>query len=321
MTFRWFVILAVITWQKVAAMNDYPGLVLTNGVIRVSVFLPDAKQGYYRGTRFDWSGIIEQVEFRGHRYYQPLHAEHDPYRHDSVGGPAEEFAMFNPMGFAEAGPGESFIKIGVGLLQKGHEQDYRFDGDYPLIRAGDWDIDYQSDRVEFEQDFRGDRGWAYRYRKIIRLLENRAELVIEHRLENSGDKTIDINHYNHNFTIIDGVDYGPDYRVEFPFATDQPQSINDLAWFRDDYIETGDSLAGNSLWIQLYEGDARSDYNAATVRNLRTGASVAFKGDAGIDRMVFWGVDRAACPEPFIKIYLEPGQSREWSTVYRYRVE
>ena len=86
--------------------SEYPMLELENGEIRVSVFLPDPVHGYYRGARFDWSGIIEHVDTSKHRFYAPVHAIHDPQRHDSVSGPAEEFAMFDPMGFDEAAPGE-----------------------------------------------------------------------------------------------------------------------------------------------------------------------------------------------------------------------
>ena len=84
------------------ADNEYPKLALDNGVLKVSIYLPDADRGFYRGTRFDWSGIIERVTYKGHQFYAPLHVVHDPYTHDSVSGPAEEFAMFNPMGFAES---------------------------------------------------------------------------------------------------------------------------------------------------------------------------------------------------------------------------
>lgn len=87
-----------------SAASDYPKLELDNGEIQVSIYLPDASRGYYRGTRFDWSGIIERVDYRGHRFYSPLHTDHDPMGHDAISGPAEEFAVFNPMGFAEAKP-------------------------------------------------------------------------------------------------------------------------------------------------------------------------------------------------------------------------
>ena len=304
--------------MSASAASDYPKLELDNGEIQVSIYLPDADRGYYRGTRFDWSGIIGRVDYRGHRFYAPLHENHDPMGHDSVSGPAEEFAMFNPMGFAEAGAGESFVKIGVGLLARGDSDEYLFHGDYRMLRAGEWEIEHGADWVSFAQDFEGERGWAYRYRKTIRLLPGLPELTIEHRLENSGDKTIDVNHYNHNFTIIDDIPYGPDYRVEFPFSTAQPLPVNDLAWFRGNAIEIEQPLQDNSLWIQLFEGSDPGGYNAALVRNTRTGAAVEFSGDAPITRMVFWAVERAACPEPFIQINLIPGQVRQWSSRYRF---
>ena len=301
-----------------SAQDEYPKLVLDNGEIRVSVYLPDAARGYYRGTRFDWSGIVERVDYAGHRFYAPLHATHDPHRHDCVSGPAEEFGMTAPIGFAEAGPGESFLKPGVGLLRKGEADEYRFNGDYEMIRAGDWDIDRQRERVTFLQELRGERGWAYRYRKTVRLVPGRPEMVIEHRLDNSGEKTIDVDHYNHNFTIVDDTPYGPGYRVEFPFATERPIQIDGVAWFRANAIEVDRPLQDKSLWLPVFEGGGRARDNAARVVNERTGAAVEFAGDAPLNRMVFWAVERAACPEPFIDIHLEPGQAREWSSRYRY---
>ena len=298
--------------------DDYPRLQLGNGVLSVSIFLPDAERGFYRGTRFDWSGIIERVEYAGHRFYAPLHAEHDPCAHDGVSGPAGEFGMFRPMGFAEAGYGESFVKIGVGLLQKGESDEYLFHGDYRLLRAGEWQIQHDDRQVGFRQQLEGERGWAYDYQKTIRLEDEQPEMVIEKRLENTGSKTIDLQYYNHNFTIIDDLAYGPDYSVEFPFTTDQPVAINDIARFRENRIEVDEPLGDRSLWIPVYEGEDPGGYYAARVRNRVTGAEVRFRGDATINRMVFWAVERAACPEPFIRITLEPGESTRWSTRYRF---
>jgi hypothetical protein len=297
---------------------DYPRLQLDNGILQVSIYLPDAERGYYRGTRFDWSGIIERIDYAGHRFYAPLHPQHDPLGHDHVSGPAGEFAMFRPMGFAEAAAGESFVKIGVGLLEKGESDEYQFDGDYRLLRAGEWKIEHGQGEVKFSQHLRGERGWAYHYQKTIRLTPGQPEMVIGKRLENRGTNTIDIQYYNHNFTLIDDHPYGPDYRVEFPFATETAVEINHIARFRGNAIEVDAPLGERSLWLPVFEGEDPGHYNAASVRNLRSGAGVEFKGDAAINRMVFWAVERAACPEPFTRIRLEPGQAYHWSTRYRY---
>ena len=51
-----------------ASAAEYPQTRLDNGQIKVTVNLPDAAKGFYKGTRFDWSGVIEDLEYRGHRY-------------------------------------------------------------------------------------------------------------------------------------------------------------------------------------------------------------------------------------------------------------
>ncbi len=226
--------------------------------------------------------------------------------------------MFDPMGFDEAGSGESFVKIGVGLLRKGDDAEYQFSADYEIIEAGKWDIEHGPDRVQFLQDVVGERGWAYRYLKTVRLVPGAPELIIAHRLENAGTRKIEIDNYNHNFTLIDGLPYGPDYRVEFPFTTTFPIRINDRAWFRDNAIEVPQPLGENSLWIPLFEGEGRVDYNRAVIKHLPSGASVEFTGDAPVTRMVFWAIERAVCPEPFIRLKLAPGQAKEWSSRYHY---
>ena len=298
--------------------SEYPKLELENGEVRVSIYLPDAVHGYYRGARFDWSGIVERVDTARHRFYAPVHATHDPLLHDGVSGPAEEFAMVDPMGFDEAAPGESFVKIGVGLLRKRDDSEYVFNGNYEIIRAGEWDIEQTPYRVDFCQDFVGERGWAYWYLKSIQLVPGLPEMIIAHRLENTGEKDIDIDNYNHNFTLIDALPYGPDYRVELPFTTTIPIRISERAWFRDNAIEVPEPLGDNSLWIPLYEGDGRVDYNGALIEHLPSGAAIEFTGDAPITRMVFWAIERAVCPEPFIRLKLAPGEVAEWSSHYRF---
>ncbi len=46
-----------------------PEAEIANGPIRVRLYLPDATTGFYRGTRFDWSGVIGGLEYAGHNYY------------------------------------------------------------------------------------------------------------------------------------------------------------------------------------------------------------------------------------------------------------
>jgi hypothetical protein len=299
-----------------SATTEYPMLALSNGVIAMQVYTPDGDKGFYRGIRFDWSGIIAGVDYKGHRFYGPWRSPHQPEGNDFVSGPAEEFAMEKPMGYDEAKPGETFIKVGVGLLERVDKKDYHFFGRYPLVKPGEWTVRSGPDWVEFHQELQGPRGWAYRYTKRISLGQGQATFAIHHKLENSGAKTIDINHYNHNFTSIDGTPFGPNYSVTFPFAAAEPQQIKeDLAVFRGNGIEVLKPLGEESLWIRL-RGPGTAADNACTIRNNKTKAGVSFQGDVAISEFRFWSVETAACPEPFIAIQLEPGQAKEWTWDY-----
>ena len=112
-----------------AQTSTPPSVQISNGAITATVYLPDATAGYYRGTRFDWAGVIGRLEYRGHTFYAPWFTKTDATvrdfvndgvdvtagPHTAVTGPAEEFSV---LGFAEAAPGGAFVKIGVGALRK-----------------------------------------------------------------------------------------------------------------------------------------------------------------------------------------------------------
>src|SRR4051812_12289404 len=115
--------LLLIASAPAAHAADSPRHVLTDGRLTLTVLLPDAKTGFYRGTRFDWSGVVEKAEVNGHTLFGYWKATHDPTNHDDVPGTAEEFGtatspVAGPLGYREAKSGQTFLKIGVGELEK-----------------------------------------------------------------------------------------------------------------------------------------------------------------------------------------------------------
>jgi hypothetical protein len=50
---------------SVAAGADFPEARISSGTLDAKLYLPDAEKGYYRGTRFDWSGVIYSLRYRG----------------------------------------------------------------------------------------------------------------------------------------------------------------------------------------------------------------------------------------------------------------
>ena len=60
------------------AAADYPEARISNGVLKVKLLLPDAQNGYYRGTRFDWSGAMSSLQVKGHEYFGKWFERYDP---------------------------------------------------------------------------------------------------------------------------------------------------------------------------------------------------------------------------------------------------
>src|SRR5882762_5590989 len=97
--------------------ENYPQAEISNGAIRAKLNLPDAQKGYYRGTRFDWSGVIASLEYKGHSYFAPFYEKFDVNVHDvdlkngvvagpisAISGPVDEFSGADSAahGYAEA---------------------------------------------------------------------------------------------------------------------------------------------------------------------------------------------------------------------------
>jgi hypothetical protein len=303
---------------------DTPKLWITNGVVKALVLLPDAKTGYYRGSRFDWSGLVARVECQGHTYFGEWKTPHDPEGNDDVVGTAEEFGTIypgtsGPLGYVEAKPGEDFLKIGVGLLKKVEEPEYRFWFDYRITKPGPWTVRHGPNWVEFRQDPSGANGYGYSYTKRIALPESRPELVIIRTLRNTGTKALATSHYCHDFTIIDGEPIGPNYRVRFPFAVTTKSDLEQRAELDGSTIAFPRAFReGESVFAELAGFSSAVTDHAATIENLKSGAGVKIQGDTPLARFHFWATQRAACPEPFVQIELAPGEQAQWQTRYSF---
>jgi hypothetical protein len=74
-----------------AMESSYPKASITNGAVQAVLYLSDAKNGYYRASRFDWSGIIPCLSYKGHTYFGIWFSHYDPMVADAIAGPVEEF--------------------------------------------------------------------------------------------------------------------------------------------------------------------------------------------------------------------------------------
>ena len=60
-------------------------------------------------------------------------------------------------------------------------------------------------------------GYSYEYIKTIKLTKGKPELIVSHKLKNTGKRRIETTVYNHNFFMIDHQKAGPWMIIRFPF--------------------------------------------------------------------------------------------------------
>jgi hypothetical protein len=304
-------------WLSAAA---YPQVQLSNDTLSLTIYLPDAEKGYYRGTRFDWSGVLGHVRFADHTIFGPWKDRHDPTNYDDIVGPVEEFGTETPWGYDEAQVGETFVKIGVGALIKPQEDRYRFSQRYRFAKSPSWLVNTSADAVTFQQQLSTLLGYGYDYTKVIRLDPSGFQII--HELKNTGSKLLTTDHYNHNFFNVDNDPIGPHYQIMFP---GQPKARGETGRFQELVQITEDRVL--TLTKPLDQGFvfAHLDGQSGLQGPLRflhqpTGVEMTAETDVPLDRLRFWAAPRTICPEPFVVFTLKPGESKSWTTRYTFAI-
>jgi hypothetical protein len=304
-----------------------PEAELSNGVLHVRFYLPDAERGYYRGTRFDWSGVIPSLKYKGHEYFGEWFQNYDPKVHDAIVGPVEEFksgkaftAKETSPGYEEAGPGQTFVRLGVGAVRRPQDGDhYEWDRTYEIVDPGVWTVRRGKNWIEFRHELGHSSGYAYIYTKRVRLVPGRPQLVIDHTLRNTGRRTLDVEQYNHNLFVIDGRPTGPDTVVRFPFEPKaEPQFHGPAAVRGHEILYSRELQAGEEAYtIFSGFGTRAKDYDFR-IENYASRAGVRIRGDRPLAELQFWSIRTTLCPEGFIALSVKPGHDTKWSLRYDF---
>ena len=294
---------------------DAPAVRISNGLATAVLYLPDTERGYYRGTRFDWSGLVAALEVNGHSYFGRWFADYDPKKHDAVAGPAQDWVT--GQGFDAAPVGGTFVKIGVGVLRKPAEMPRGFPT-LEIVDPGRWSTQVRADAVDFIHEVSDPAsGYGYRHIKTVSLPTGAAEMVMTQRLESTGVNPIDTQMYNHNFFVLDGQPSGPDVEVSFPFVLEPYNMRGDAVEVTGNMIRYVKAVDG-SVRMQLRGfGPAVSDY-AIRVENKRTGAGVLVTSDTPLSDLVFWSSPRTTCPEAYIHVQADRDRPMSWETKYSF---
>jgi len=298
--------------------GQYPETSISNGLIEAKLYLPDAENGFYRGTRFDWAGVISSLKYSTHDFFGQWYAKHDPKHHDAIQGPAE---VFDPIGYDTAKPGETFIKIGVGTLKKVNDKPYRFSNQFEIVNGGEWKVKKMKNRVKFIHELHDRNGYAYVYKKTLRLVKNKPELVLEHSLKNIGKYAIETSTFNHNFFVIDKQPTGPDFTISLPFEISNQAAGKKLMKFENNQMLYLKELMKGESTMEYptgFTGKRVEDYDF-TIANSRSGASVRITADKPLSNFMYWSVPTTLSPEPFIKIKALPGENFKWNIKYEFK--
>jgi hypothetical protein len=340
-----------------AFAGDPPSAQISNGQITAKIYLPDAKNGYYRSTRFDWSGAVYSLQYKGHEFYGAWYDRVDPtvinWVHrgpeivsgpcSALMGPVNEFAV--PLGWNEAQAGGTFIKLGVGVLRKPDDARYNQYRPYDVLDPGKRSVKKTRNSVEFTQELSApDLGYAYVYRKTVRLTPGKPEMTIEHSIRNTGHLAIHSTVYNHNFVVLDKQAPGPDFNFQVPFriqtgpapqaaansnsaqpttsdtpAPRPPRPPNGLTEVQGNRVVYRKQLSGQDEAAVPIRGfsDSAKD-SEVIIENRKVGAGVKINVDRPLTRELLWSVRTVLAVEPYIAVDVEPGAEFTWTDTLDY---
>lgn len=292
-------------------MND---ILIGKSGLEITLCPPDMGTGYYRGTRFDHSGIFRRIVKDGFVLADTWFDGYDPYRHDTVCGNSEEFSE---CGYDDASAGGVFLKPGVGLLVREDNSAYDHFRLHAVADPGRWRVEAAEESVSFVHFLESD-GWGYEYEKTVRIIDG-SSYEIAHRLLNTGSKTIEGQTYNHNFFTFGNARPGPDIEIDFPFVP-----CGDWRSVYDSVALSGKGIRFSRI---LNEGEG-----SVFMGNLRPSDGIILPGaiftqrayghevtcvcDRSFDHIVFWSNHRVSCIEPFIPVRVLPKEEISWKYTY-----
>ncbi|MBN1258113.1 MAG: hypothetical protein JXA52_10465 [Planctomycetes bacterium] len=287
--------------------------VLVNEDMVVEIMDPNDPERYNRGVRFTPLATVLRVEIGEDEYlYNPV--EHDPMTRNA--GLATEFDIWHiPDTHEEAGLHEGFVKIGVGVLEKAVEK-YRFSNPYPAIELAPTTVEWGEASAKFKQTCAGVRGYAYDLEAEVTVQPT--TVAINWKLTNTGTRKITTEQYVHNWFAFNHAPVGPNYIVSFPYdITPDPETIKPEQEHVGRSIKYLEEIPG-TVEIKIPFPEEPGIKNDAMTRNTENGLWILSEVSVPGDRTVIHAKKDYVCPEMFIMIELDPGESKSWTRTYEF---
>lgn len=284
---------------------------ISNQLLEISIDLPAEN---YQAARFDWTGKIAEVSFRG------VHLTTEEQLHSKMPntlgrGFYNEFGIETAIGFAEAKTGEWFHKIGVGLLKKTSDH-YLFHHPYEIDPCA-FSVIKQDQKITIHCKSALANGYAYELQKEIELFES--GFLVKYELLNCGQKRITTDEYSHNFLSIGNNFVGRQDILKFSFPLN-PEHFNeylnpkDVVRFNEQEITFSIAPSTPFFFSEICNEHAltkswKLENNEHKIGLLETTSFLASKVN-------LWGCTHVISPELFVKIDVAPGETQSWWRKY-----
>jgi hypothetical protein len=286
--------------------------VLKNKKLEIQIDLP---QTNYNFSRFDWSGKIVSVKYKGITVSgaEKLNNEDE---NKSGKGFYNEFGINSAIGYDDIKEGDWFHKIGVGLLKK-DSGEYLFSRKYEIQPAA-FNVTVKSDKIIISCKSQIANGYAYEYKKEIALVEG--GFIVRYHLKNTGAKTIVTSEYDHNFIAVNDEFISSNYILKFPFYV-KPQ-LFEVTVNPEGKVEIGqkeitfNGTPNEQFFFSNLSGGENIEANWEIV-NTKSKIGISETGSFKTNKVNLWGWKHVISPELFFDISVEPGKEIEWSRTYK----
>lgn len=275
---------------------------LRSGELKAELLTPWSKD--YQRTRFAHTGFISGLWLGDVCFTEE---ERSQSHQASTGGmglcseyKCSEIEMASEIG-------EEYLKVGVGVLKR-TEKPWRIVDEQRLaplpttVLAGD-------DTAVFECVSPMVNGYAYREKRTVTLQEQ--VIRQEYELENTGEKTLDIAEYCHNFVSLGGLATDETHHLDLYCAKKLPSEEGSC-------FVTTESGAG---WTKPVEGSFSAPCEVTAVEqpcawklwSSRTAASISEQIDFTPSTVYLWGTEYCVSAEVYKPLQILPGQTARWS--------
>lgn len=282
-------------------------IVIKSNRLKAEILEPGTE---YRRQRFDWTGIVSQIELDGKHHF----LAREPEIFGQIGdgrGLSSCFEAANGFEYMAALTGEYVPRVGVGMVERNDRSPFSIFHKTDIKPAK---MSYQAgeNEVTFTVEPMECNGYAYLLNKTLRVSENRLETIYE--LKNVGEKSLVLDEFNHNYTMLDDYEINGDYEFSVPYNIKvSPQRGEFSVGYRTVRVNSFDHFF--SFGVEGFEGYQRHSW---TIRHRPTDISYRETLMAPAVKLFVWGCSTNFCPETYVRIRAVPGQTVSWTRIMEF---